>query len=339
MAVVQIQDVVVPSEFTDYIVQNTVEKTAFAQSGVLQRNAVIVEQLKAGADSFTVPHWLDLANDEANIADDDPTHTATPRAIGTGKQVVRKSFLHSSWSAMNLASELSGDDALKRIQSRVTAYWDRQVQRRLIASLNGIQADNVANDAGDMLRNITAETGDAAKFSAAAVIDAASTLGDGMDGVTAIAMHSDIYARALKGDLVTTIPDSQGGFIKTFRGLAIIVDDGLPKIKVVTDEGPPEVSHSEYITVLFGPGALGYGLTAPRIAAGTEIENLPSAGRGGGQQVLHSRVNLAVHPLGFQWKEGSVADVSPSIAELALAANWDRVIERKTIPLAFLRSK
>ncbi len=209
---------------------------------------------------------------------------ATPRRMATGKQIVRKSFLHASWSAMNLASELSGDDALKRIQDRAAAYWTRQAQRRLIASLNGILADNVANDSGDMVEDISTATGTAANFSAAAVIDTAATLGDAMRDLTAIGMHSATYKAALKADMIQTLPDSQGGFIQTFRGLGILVDDGLP------------VATGVYTTVLFGPGAVGYGLAAPRIAAGTEVENLPSAGNGGGQQVLHSRVNLAIHP-------------------------------------------
>jgi len=328
MAVTQIADVIVPVEFTDYIVQNSVEKSALVRSGIVTRNAQIEEHLRAGADSFSVPHWKDLADDEANIASDDPTVNATPRKLGSGKQIVRKAFLHASWSAMNLASELSGDDALKRIQDRAAAYWTRQAQRRLIASLNGILADNVANDSGDMVEDISTATGTAANFSAAAVIDTAATLGDAMRDLTGISMHSATYKAALKADMIQTLPDSQGGFIQTFRGLGILVDDGLP------------VSTGVYTTVLFGPGAVGFGMTAPRVAAGTEIENLPSAGNGGGQQVLHSRVNLAIHPLGFQWKEASVVGDSPTIAELATATNWDRVAtSRKNVPLAFLKHK
>ena len=56
-------------------------------------------------------------------------------------------------------------------------------------------------------------------------------------------------------------------------------------------------------------------------------------------QTLHSRVNIACVPLGFSWLEDSVAAESPTIAELALAANWDRIAERKAIPLAFLKTK
>ncbi|NKX43599.1 major capsid protein [Roseicyclus persicicus] len=324
MAVVQLADVIVPTVFTDYVVQNTMETSALVQAGIVARNAAMEQQLQAGADSFAVPFWNDIADDEANITNDNPASTATPRKIGTGKQVVRKSFLHNSWSAMNLASELAGANALQRIQDRAAAYWTRQLQRRLISSLNGILADNVANDSGDMVVDISGETGAAAVFSASAVIDAAATMGDQMGAVSGIAMHSDVYTLALKNDMIETIPDSQGGMIRTFRGMAVIVDDLLP------------VSSGDYTTVLFGPGAVGWGLTAPRIAQGTEVENLPGAGNGGGQQILHSRINMAMHPAGFQWLEGSVAGESPTIAELALAANWNRVVERKAVGLAFL---
>lgn len=327
MATTQIADIIKPEEFTGYVVQNSVERSAFAKSGAAVPNAAISEQLTAGAESFKIPFWKDLGDDEANLANDDPADDATPYKLGSEKQMVRKCFLHNSWGAMNLASELSGDNALARIQDRAAAYWERQFSRRLIASMKGVLADNIANDSGDMVEDISGLVGALADFSASAVIDAAATLGDGMDALTTIAVHSTIYKRMLQGDLIDTLPDSQGGFIKVFRGLAIVVDDALP---LATDV---------FTTALFGPGAFGYGMTAPRIAAGTEIENKPSSGNGGGQQVLHSRVNLAVAPLGFTWLEGSVTADSPSIAELALAANWNRVIERKAIPLAFLKHK
>lgn len=328
MAVVRISDVIVPEQFTAYVAENTAEKSALRQSGIIVPNSEMAAQLKAGADSYHVPYWKDLGDDEADIVSDDPAVNSTPRKLGSGKQIIRKSFLHASWSAMNLASELSGDDALKHIQERAVAYWDRQMQRRLIASLNGVLADNEANDSGDMVHDISSLTGAAANFGAAAVIDTAGTLGDAMGDLVAVAMHSATYKAALKNDLIQTVQDSQGGFIQTFRGMAIVVDDMMP------------VASGVYTSVLFGPGAFGYAVTAPRIAPGTEVENLPSAGNGGGQQVLHSRVNISMHPLGYSWKEASVAAESPTLAELATAGNWDRVAsDRKHVPLAFLKHK
>ena len=329
MAVTRLIDIVEPQVFADYILQNTMQKTALFRSGVAVNNAEIARQLKAGAHSFTVPYWHDLGDEEANIANDDPAVNSTPNKLGSGKQIVRKSFLHQSWSAMNLASEIAGDDALQRIQTRVTSYWDRQAQRRLIASLNGVLAGNVGNDAGDMVHDISAETGAAAVFSAEAVIDTAGTMGDAMDSLTGIAMHSDIYRQALKNDLIEFIPDSQGGQIATFRGLATIIDDGLPVDTV----------NGTYTSVLFGRGAVGYALAPPQIADGIEVENLPSAGRGAGQQILHSRINLAMHPAGFSWAEGTITDESPTIAELADASHWLRSVERKAVPMAFLVAK
>lgn len=327
MATTQLADVIVPEQFTQYITQDSIEKSALVQSGIIVRNSEIDNQLRAGADSFTIPFWKDLPNDEANIVNDNPNQEAVPVKLGSGKQIVRKNFLHKSWSAMNLASELSGSDALARIQGRVEAYWQRQAQRRLVASLKGIQAGNIASDGGDMVKDISGGTGAAAKFNAAGVIQAIATLGDSMRDVVAIGMHSDTYSAALQADLIQTIPDSQGGFIQTFRGLAILVDDLMP------------VDTGNYTSVLFGSGVFAYGLTPPRIAEGTEIESKPGAGNGGGMQILHSRVNLSMHPLGFAWKETAVAEDSPSIAELADATNWQRVAERKHIPLAFLVHK
>lgn len=335
----RISDIIEPAVFTSYISQNAMERTALVESGILVPNDVIRTQLKAGAHSFAVPFWRDLGNEEADTVNDNPADLSVPLKIQTGKQLIRKSFLHQSWSAMNLASELAGSDALNAIQARVTAYWNRQLQRRLVSTLNGIIADNVANDASDMVLDISAETGTAADFSPAAVIDATGTLGDAMGSVVGIAMHSDLYRRALKADLIEFVQPSAGSMrMPTYRGLAVIVDDGMPKVNVAAN---PELDPAVwvYTCALFGQGAVGYGVTAPAIAEGTEVENLPSAGKGGGQQVLHSRVNLAAHPLGFAWVEGTIAGESPTIAELGAAAHWDRVVERKAVPLAFLRCK
>lgn len=327
MATTQIADVIVPAQFTNYIVENSIETSALVLSGIVTRNAEIDAQLKAGAFSFTVPFWKDLADDEANIGSDDPAILASPRKLSSGRQIVRKSFLNNSWAAMSLASELAGTDALTRIQDRVSAYWVRQAQRRLVASLQGILLDNVANAASDMVNDISAAAGAAGQFSAGAVIDTAALLGDAMRGLSAIGMHSATYKAALKADLIATLPNSEGGFIQTFRGLAILIDDGLP------------LAAGKYTSVLFGPGAVGYGMSEPTVAPGTEVFNQPAAGNGAGQQTLHSRVNLAIHPLGFQWKETTIAGGSPSIAELALPANWTRVALRKNVPLAFLIHK
>lgn len=332
MAQTQLTDVIVPDEFTAYQVENSLLSTALSQSGVVANNAVIASQLSAGAESFTVPFWNDLPDVEADITSDDPAVLSTPQKVNANKQVVRKSFLHASWSEMSLASELSGDSALQRIQSRVSAYWDRQFEKRVISTLLGVLASNVANNTGDMVVDISALSGAAANFNGASVIDTALTMGDRLGDVKMIAMHSHIYGEALKNDEITFFKPSENSVeLATYKGMGVIVDDNLTPASGV------------YTTILMGAGALGFATSAPRLGYGTELARVPAAGNGGGQSILHSRMNVGIHPLGYAWSDGSggsaIAADSPSIAELAVAAHWSRVVQRKSVPLAFLVSK
>jgi hypothetical protein len=329
MPVTQIADVVVPAEFTAYQVENSMVSTALFQSGVAVRNNEITAQLQAGAQSFTVPFWADLGESEADITNDDPAVLSTPLKIIAAKQVVRKSFLHQSWSEMALASELSGDDALIRIRNRVSAYWDRQWEKRLIATLKGVLFSNVANNASDMVNDISGLAGALANFNGGAVIDTALTLGDRLGDVKAIAMHSAIYGEALKNNEIQFFKPSENEVeLATYKGMAVITDDNLAPASGV------------YITILMGMSAVGFGVAEPRTGWGTELFRIPAAGNGGGQSVLHSRFNMAMHPLGFTFTGASVAGDSPTMAELATTANWTRAVaQRKSVPLAFLISK
>ncbi len=329
MLVTQIADVVVPAEFTAYQVENSMVSTALFQSGVAVRNNEITSQLQAGAQSFTVPFWADLGESEADITNDDPTDLSTPLKITAARQVVRKSFLHQSWSEMSLASELSGDNALARVQNRVSAYWDRQFEKRLIATLKGVLFSNVANNASDMVNDISGAAGALANFNGGAVIDTALTLGDRLSDVKAIAMHSAIYGEALKNDEIQFFKPSENEIeVATYKGMAVIIDDNLAPASGV------------YITILMGMSAVGFGVAEPRTGWGTELFRKPDAGHGGGQSVLHSRMNVGIHPLGFTFAAASVAGDSPTIVELATASNWTRAVaQRKSVPLAFLISK
>jgi hypothetical protein len=82
---VQIADVVVPAEFTQYITENSLVSTALVQSGVAVKNGVMEAQLAAGAESFTVPVWGDIQDNEANISSDDPT----TRVLPVGSSAIR----------------------------------------------------------------------------------------------------------------------------------------------------------------------------------------------------------------------------------------------------------
>jgi len=62
-------------------------------------------------------------------------------------------------------------------------------------------------------------------------------------------------------------------------------------------------------------------------------------GEGEGVETVWSRRHFVMHPYGFNFDAGSVAGQSATNAELELDANWSRVVERKRVGVAVLRSR
>lgn len=333
MPTTRLSDVIVPEVFTSYAAVDDPELSSFYRSGVVVRNALLDTWADAGGEALTVPYWGDLdADSEPNASNDDPDDHASPDKITAASLQVRKAFLNKGWSAMDLTGELAGSQPMRRIRQRVDTYWTRQWQRRLIASSLGLLADNVANDNGDMVYDISSEDGDTADganvFSRTAFTGAVFTLGDHFGELAAIAVHSMVYKRMVDNDEIVTIYDSRGSLVKeTYYGKEIIVDDMMPII-----EG--ETSGYRYVSVLYGRGLFGYGRGTPLVPV--EVARSPTAGNGGGQETLWTRKTYILHPRGFSFVDGSIAGQSATLAELQMAANWDRKWDRKQIPLAFL---
>lgn len=95
------------------------------------------------------------------------------------------------------------------------------------------------------------------------------------------------------------------------------------------------VNRITYTCVLFGSGAVSS--ANGRVENPSAVDRDEKAGNGGGEETLHSRRSDLIHPLGFSFTSSSVAGQSATLAELEAAANWDRVWDRKNVPLAFLQ--
>lgn len=341
MAVTRLSDAFIRDVYESYQALDTPEKTAFFESGIIAKSAVLDSIAAGPGKQAETPFWLDLeANIEPDYTNDDPADMAVPDKISARDMIARKSFMHKAWSSMDLVAELTGSNPMERIRNRFGTYWMRQWQRRLIATTQGIIADNVANDGGDMGIDISALTGDAAVFNAATFINASYTLGDNVGNMSVIAVHSRVAGRmALNNEIVYT-PDSEGALvIPTYKGSRVIIDDSMPKTGTGTD--------TVYTSVLFGGGAFGFGGAeggAIGYGEGTPlnpsyVERVELAGNGGGQDIIGERKTWLLHPFGFSWVEGTLTEFSPTLADLRSATHWNRVVDRKQIPIAFIKSK
>lgn len=338
MATVQLSDIIDVKVFQDLPTVNSPERTAFYQSGIVVSTPLLSSLATGPGKIAELPFWKDLASsDEPNLTSDNPGSSATPKNVSQGSQISRKAMLNQGWSATDLAVELAmGENAMTHIRNRTDEYWTRQWQRRLIAACNGVLADNIANDGEDMVYDASGATNDDVSsttvFTRQNFTTAAFTLGDRVDGLAAIAVHSMVYKRMIDNDDIDFIPDSQGQMtIPTFMGKRVIVDDGMPVTPAAGTGGADAAP--KYTTILFGAGAFGYGdgvATNP-----VEIDRQAAQADGGGVETIWTRKSWILHPFGFQ-TTGTPDGNSFTLAELAAAGTWDRVIERKNIPLAYL---
>ena len=329
--------------FQDLPPEDYPEKTALFQSGVVTRNALLDQLANAPGKTAELPYWKDLdPTVEQNYSNDNPADLAVPLQIVQDEQIARKAFMNQGWTESDLAAELAtAGNAMRRIRARIDTYWARRWQRRVVNTAVGVMLANVAQDSGDMVHDISIQDGDAATdanlFSRSAMVSAAFTMGDQFDGIGTIVVHSVVAQRMIDNDDIVYVPDSQGNLtIPTFLGKRVVIDDGAPVIAGTT-------SGFRYVSMLFGQAAFGYGEGSPEVP--TEVEREAAGGNGGGIETLWSRKTWLIHPLGHKFTSNTVtgpaspknpANISPTDANLRLAANWDRLYHRKNVPLAFL---
>jgi len=329
-----LSDVVFRDELRDYMQVNTAERTAFFQSGILTNNNDMSTLLASPTNTFTIPWWVDLdASIESNYSNDVYTDIAVPLSVTSASMQARAAYLNEGWNAMNLVKNITKQDPLEFVAGRLTSYWQRVAQRRLIATTVGIYNDNVANDGGDMVIDA------GGTINAAAIIRAKATMGDysgQLGGLSVIAMHSAVQTELQILNLIdfTPLADQIPEFGR-FQGMRVVVDDSMPVVGTGAD--------AKYLSVIFGPGAIGYAEQQPDndIRYVEEEER----GNGGGAETLWTRRNFVLHPLGFSFLGTTITGtptttrpISANWADLALATNWDRKFDRKQVPLAFVTS-
>ncbi|ENR8784319.1 hypothetical protein E4830_10925 [Salmonella enterica subsp. enterica serovar Montevideo] len=343
MAITTIGDIVTGNEpvLLSYMTQDPVEKTAFFESGILTPTPYAAEIARGSSNLANIPFWKAIDTSiEPNYSNDVYQDIATPRNVQTGEMMARVAYLNEGFGQADLTVELTSQNPLQSVANRLDNFWQRQAQRRLIATALGLYNDNVAatdeyHTQNDMVVDVSATLG----FDAGAFIDATQTMGDALMGSTgevlgAIAMHSFVYGQARKANLIDFIRDADNNtMFATYQGYRVVVDDSMTVVGTGTDR--------KFISIIFGNGAIGYGEGTPTNPL--EYEREASRGNGGGVETLWTRKTWLLHPLGYSFTSAVITgNGSETIArsaswqDLANATNWNRVVERKHVPIAFL---
>jgi hypothetical protein len=338
--ITDIGDVIVPSIFTSYVQQLTAEKSAIIASGAMVLDPQATNLLSGAGKSFNMPSFRDLDNDEENVSDDDAdddftggTNNAVPKRIKTLQEIGVRLSRNQSWSSADIVTDLIAEDPMDAIANRVAAYWTRRLQNAFVNTMKGVFAMNAAapingslHIANDMTHDIKGASyvAGVTDFSGSALVSAAVTMGDSMDDLTLMIVHSIVYARMLKNNLIDFVFESDvNPRVATFMGRRIVVDDGMPNTAGVFESW------------LFGSGVVAFGQGSPEVP--TETERKPGSGKGGGSSILYNRTEWLIHPRGHAYVGANVAAGGPTNVNLAAAASWIRAFpERKQIKIARL---
>jgi len=352
MAATDLADVFIGQPFFDYVQLMSTELTAMWNSGIVRTSPEMSRNLAGAGRVFETPHWNDLADTLANISSDDPTEDSTPEAVTSFETLAIRHKRNQSWASMDIIPSIINDDPMRVVGNRLAAYWSRQFTRLLVSCLKGIDADQDTDESDDMQHldyaDVVSPTASNI-FNVNGFLAALQTLGDVSDQLTSIMVHSATFRvmqqldliqystetfgtpatdRIVSTDGVSPRPSQTTLEIRRFLGHRVIVDDSM-----WFNAG---TNSPEYVSVIFGEGAFGYGEVLPKTPF--EFERKPSTGNGEGQDLFYSRREFALHPAGYDNIYTFPADgKSPSNAALEASTAWARKYSRRHIPIAFYK--
>lgn len=309
MAKTLISDVIVPEIFNPYLKQKTTVKNALLSSGIATSDPSVA--ITRGGKTVNIPFWKQLSGGIEVLSD---TTALTLNKIDADSDIAAVHARGVAYGVNGLAEIFSGDDPAGAIAEFLATAWDTEMNAVIVNTLTGIMGvAGMAASINDQSANV---------LTAGMMIDTMFKLGDNFDKIKAVAMHSLVVATLKQLDLVEFIPPSEisAGYL-TYMDKRVIVDDAL----VPSAEGV-------YPIYFFGEGAFAYNENTNLMTTKTDEDILAD------DTVIASRRYFTMHPRGVKWI-GTPAGTTPSNAELATAANWQLVDDRKNVAITMLKAK
>ena len=334
--VTRLTDVIVPEVYEKYVNANIISNFKLIESGAITHDASLASLLAGGGASFTIPLWTDCTNVKDNIGSDDPSEKVGTDKLTATSIVIPRMVRTHAWTTANITQVLSGADPMAEIGRQDIIFRRKSLQNQFLAVVKGIFANNATeNDGihvkGDMRFDVSSTefVEGVTNITAGAIIDAVSTMGDTQDDLGTMIVHSKVYARMKKDQLIQTIQPAVVGArpIEMYGNYRLLVSDVLPYDKTT----------GICSTYIFGSDQfkLAFGQFPNAISADVD----EAGGNGTGITTLYSRWVNAIAPNGFSFV-GTIGNKSPSndatSNNLASASSWKQVIDRKAIKMVEL---
>jgi len=350
MAEMKLADLVSRQEFVDYARQDMLAKSTLIKSGIAVPDPVIAAKVAAG--SGLEGKTLDMPALESLDGTGDaevPVEStgATAAKVGTVNDTAVVQFLRKKFGVSDVATIMGKVDPMAHIVSQLTAYWNKQDNKRFIAVVKGVFAANDrAYDStltytngsatsggttyyenggnGDMTFDISGENGNAAKLAKDTLLLGAQKMGDRADELTAVCMNSQTaaYLAALDTNAGLYRASEAPGMLAKYNGRDIIIDDTIPY----------DATNKKATIYLFGKGVAAYNELPTKVAFEIDRDKDKAV------DYIHSWRRFIMHIRGMKWI-GSMTGLGPTEAELYADTAWKRVFDQKRIPLVRVIAK
>lgn len=307
--ITKISDLIVPDLYNPYLIQETVKKNAFLNSGICSSDPSV--KFDRGGKTVNIPFFERLQNGVEVLKD---ATAMTIHKITANKDIAAIHARGVTYSSSDLGAFFSGADPVTVITEQLADVWSEEYTQVLLASLKGIfgvagMADSVNNQSTKVL---TADI----------MAESLYLLGDNYQKITGLAMHSRVLAKLKQLDLIDKqLPSELSSGYNTYMGKRIIVDDSIEK------EG------DAFPIYFFGNGAIAYNENDKLIQL--ETDRIPVQGI----DLIITRRAFTMHPRGVKWIGTPADGETPSNEELADSSNWQLVENRKNVKIAKLLAK
>lgn len=319
MAAIRLTDIQINTAFLQYVIAKTATLSALIKSGIVGVDAAVAAAVQAagfGGKLVNLPFWNDIAGDD-EVLSDDPAAPLTAGGITSGQDVAVVLRRGRLFASSDLNAEIAGSDPMKVVGDLIAEYWARRKQAAVFSTLKGIFASNLAANAGDLILDISGETGDDGVLGKDTLLYAAQLLGDAKSNLAAVAMHSqaETMLNTIGGTGSLYKPAETPAQLPSYNGRPIVVDDSCDY----------DAATGKATIYMFGAGAVAVN-DAP---VKTPFEVQRSIATSSDQ--MATRAGFIAHVRGFKFNASTVTGATPSNANLELAANWTRVYEKKQV--------
>lgn len=326
MAVTSIADLqIVPSKFSEYVIERTTEKSTLVRSGVTTEDPTVSQVISGtpkGGNIITMPFYKPLTGEDEVFGEEE----VEVDKVSTDNEIATLLIRQRAWGDTDLSKVFGGADPLSAIADLASDWWVIREQAVMLSTLKGI-----LNPSSGALKkhvlDVSAVAGSDCIIGVDNTLDAKQLMGDAADKLGLVFMHSATFTRLQKQQKIDSEYDSDLKIkIDYYLGYLVIVDDGMP------------VASGVYDTYFLGKGVFSRNDGMPVGLTGMETDR----NKRKAENILINRRALVMHPLGVSWRADAALTGGKKYAsniDLEKAANWTLKRDHKNIPIVCLRHK